>query len=261
MTHAINDTHHQWQTPSMTHTIYPLLREWSTLFWVHFKVKFINLIEYGQVVIHYYPNVNFAKIDSALLLSYLFLNPYHISSRFLSQKGEEELFTYGETPLTTLERIAHNSGITSQDVVFELGCGRGRTCFWLNQFIGCSVVGVDFVPTFIEKGNKIKKRFQVKGVSFRLEDFLQPKLCETNLNVNLNFFQGATVIYLYGSCLSAKEIRHLISLFTTLPEGTTVITVSYPLTDYQSKAPFTITKQFPALFTWGEAEVFVQKKI
>ncbi len=43
-----------------------------------------------------------------------------------------------------MDVIARECGIQKEDVVFELGCGRGRTCFWLNTFIGCKVVGIGF---------------------------------------------------------------------------------------------------------------------
>jgi hypothetical protein len=224
------------------------IKETLILLWINLKVKAINLVEYGRVVIHYYPHAHFAKIDTALLLSYLFSNPFHISKRFLIEKGEREVYTYGETPLTTMDLIARQCDITSQDVVFELGCGRGRTCFWLNQILGCSAVGIDYVPAFIEKAQKIKDRFQVQRVSFRLEDLFQANL------------KGATVIYLYGTCFSAAYIDLLIERLSKLPEGTKIITASYALTEFQPGAPFRIIKQFSVPFTWGETDVYLQEK-
>ncbi len=37
-----------------------------------------------------------------------------------------------------------------------------------------------------------------------------------------------------------------------------LITVSYPLTDYTEKPLFELIRSFPAKFTWGEAEVYLQ---
>ena len=224
------------------------LKENLVLLLINLKVKLGNLIEFIRVVFKYYPNLNFFKIDSMLLLSYLLANPFHVSKRFLLQRGERDVYTYGETPLTTLDLIAHICGLSVQDIVVELGCGRGRTCFWLNQFIGCTVVGIDYVPAFIEKAQKIKDRFHVQRVSFLLEDLFQADLT------------GATVIYLYGTCFSAAFIDLLIERFSQLPEGTKIITVSYALTEYQSEAPFEVLKQFPASFTWGKTDVYLQVK-
>ncbi len=230
----------------MAITIFTTLFDTFVLIWINLKVKWINLLEYIHIVIHYYSNFRFAKIDTVLLLFYLFSNPFRISKKFSVYQGEEEIYTYGETPLTTLDQIAKLCDITSKDVVYELGCGRGRTCFWLNQWIGCSVVGIDYVPLFIDKANKIKKFFGLQNLHFRLEDLFQADL------------QGSTVIYLYGTCFSNEQIHTLIQRFSTLPAGTKIITVSYALNDFAINAPFKKVKQFTALFTWGAAEVTLQ---
>jgi SAM-dependent methyltransferase len=232
----------------MAQSFFSKLSENLALFPLQLKVKVGNAWEFIRVIYNYYPNLNFLKIDLSLLLSYLFTNPFRISKRFLLAKGEEDVYKYGETPLTTLDLIARTCAISSSDVVFELGCGRGRTCFWLNQFIGCSVVGIDYVPLFIEKGEKVKNRFHVQGVSFLLEDLFQADL------------KGATVVYLYGTCFSNSEIARLITLFKQLPKGTKLITVSYSLLEHQPKASFHLLKEFSAPFTWGKADVYLHLK-
>jgi len=215
---------------------------------LYFKVLFTNLTEYIRVVVRYYSNPVFRKCDASLLLAYLFSNPFRVSKRFLQEKGVSEIYTYGETPLTTLDTISRLCGLSSRDVVVELGCGRGRTCFWLHFFIGCRVIGIEHVPAFIEKARKVKEKHRISGVEFRLEDLFQADL------------EGATVIYLYGSCFTSTEINRLIERFSRMPEGTKIITVSYALTDYQPFSPFVLIKQFSASFTWGNATVSLQVK-
>lgn len=232
----------------MSTSIYSKIREFLTLIFIHFKVKITNFIEYLRVMIRYYSNWSFCKIDIALLFSYFFNNPFYISKQFLLFKREKEIYTYGETPLTSLDQMARTCELSDRDKVFELGCGRGRACFWLHQFIGCQVVGVDYIPSFIRKAKKIKEYFHLQGISFRQEDLFQTDLTE------------ATVIYLYGTCFSSTEIHALIQRFSQLPVGTKIITVSYALTDYQSQAPFQLLKQFPIAFTWGITDVYLQIK-
>lgn len=163
----------------------------------------------------------------------------------MQEKGEEEIYAYGETPLTTLATIAEAAQLKKEDKVFELGCGRGRGCFWLENFIGCQVVGIDFVPTFIKKADEVRHRFNLSKIAFRCEDLAVSDLA------------GATAVYLYGTCYEDAFIQMLIGKFAKLPSGTKIITVSYPLSDYTKLPLFTVTKQFTAPFTWGEAEVFV----
>ena len=200
-------------------TLLNKISETFSLIWLAFKVKLANTVEYFLVVFNYYRKLSFLKIDSSLLLSYLFANPFRISRLFLQTRGEENIYMYGETPLTTMDYISQQCGLKQNDRVFELGCGRGRSCFWLNQWIGCSVVGIDFVPDFISKAERVRARYHLDSIEFRLEN-----LFESNLS-------GATAIYLYGTCYSDQEIITLIKRFEELPKGTKIITVSYSLLD------------------------------
>ncbi len=222
------------------------LREFIILQIIHFKVKWVNLIEYIKVVYNYYFNVKFCRIDTALLFAYLFKNPFRISKKFLLSRGAEEIYTYGETPLTTLDHISKECRLTQEDTVFELGCGRARTCFWLNTFIGCKVVGIDFVPEFIAIANKVAERYHLEQVTFRLEDIFEAD------------FSGATVIYLYGICYTDEEIGRLVKGLNRLPKGTKIITVSYAITDIIPEAPYRTEHKFSAAFTWGITDVYLQ---
>jgi SAM-dependent methyltransferase len=224
------------------------IHELLELVGIHFQVKWKNFLEYIHVILNYYSNPVFLKTDSSLLLSYLFHNPFRISKRFLLSQGESDPYTYGETPLTTLEQIALRCRLSSADTVFELGCGRGRTCFWLHAFVGCSVVGIEYIPDFVKYANQVVDKFKLRHIEFREEDLLKTDL------------KGATVIYLYGTCFTSAFIERLTQRLDSLPMGTKVITVSYALKDYVLSSPFQVVESFPARFTWGEAEVFLQVK-
>lgn len=213
------------------------------LFWTKFVVSIKNLIEELKIVTLYYGNYRFLRADLALHRSYFFKNPFRISKQFLKNRGEREIYAYGETPLTTLDLIARRCGITDRDRVIELGCGRGRTCFWLNLILHCQVKGVDFIPEFIEKAEKIKEKLKLEGIEFQCLDIVDVDL------------QWATVLYLYGTCLEDETIRELIR---KIPAGIKVITVSYPLSDYSPH--FKLLDTFTAPFTWGSTEVYLQEK-
>jgi len=212
------------------------------------KVKALRLFEAVRVISRYYCEPAFLKIDLYFLSQYLFQNPFRISKLHSIKKRESAIHTYGETSLSTMETIAQKGQIAGDDVVFELGCGRGRTCFWLHHFIGCKVVGIDYVPVFIQKADQIKKKLDLVGIEFRLEDFLQSD------------FREASVIYLYGSCYSAPFLRSLVKRLEALPQALKIISVSFPLTDYQSRPVFEVVKKFSAPFLWGTGDVYVQIK-
>lgn len=216
------------------------------MLWLKFRVSVNNLFESAQTIWRYYRNIRFARIDLYLLTLYFLNSPYKISKTHLERRRETDVYAYGETPLTTMDAIARAFSIEKGDHLYELGCGRGRGCFWLREFIGCRVTGVDFVPQFIEYANAVKSRFDVKGVTF---------LCEDMFEVN---FEEGTVFYLYGTNLEDRQILRLIKKFLQLPKGTRIITVSFALNEYKEGAAFNVLGQIKTAFPWGEAVVYLQ---
>jgi SAM-dependent methyltransferase len=169
--------------------------------------------------------------------AYLFSNPYR-----MVRTGD----IYGETPLASLKRIASECELTQQDYLIDLGCGRGRGAYFLHHISGCRVKGIDRVPQFIKKARWIADRLEISHVDF---------VCE---EMEKSSFSDATVVYLYGTCLSEEAIQTLIHRFQSLPNHATVITVSYPLSDYTKS--FATVKQFTVSFPWGEGDVFLNVK-
>jgi SAM-dependent methyltransferase len=220
--------------------------EFFELLWINFTVLCRNIVEFFKVACRYYGYPSFLKADMALRLMYFFHNPYRISKRFLMKRGEKEVHAYGETPLTSLETIVKECGIGPKDCVYELGCGRGRTCFWLNGVVGCKVVGIEHVPEFVDRAERIRNRLGLDGIEFKLGDMAKQD------------YSGATAIYLYGTCLDDATIRILCSRFAKLKRGTKIITVSYALSEYCELPSFQVMKRFTVPFTWGEGDVFLQ---
>lgn len=213
---------------------------------LYFQVQWRNFTEFCQTLVHYYPRFSFLKTDLALRLHYLLKSPYRISKEFLSKRNASNVDAYGETPLRTMELIAKECEIKPTDTLFELGCGRGRTCFWLHHFIGCRTVGIEIIPQFVTKAKEVANLCQLDKMEFRCENMLDSDLSK------------ATVIYLYGTCLDENDIKTIINKIEKLPAGTKVISVSYPLTDYANTSFLEVMKVFPAQFTWGNTEVYLQ---
>lgn len=222
------------------------IKEYGQLAYLRGVVGIKELTEYTHTVLKYYGLKSFRRVDSFLVFSYLFKTPFKVSKEFQIKQKDDDIYTYGETPLTTLQKISKECRLERSDTVLELGCGRGRTCFWLNAFIGCKVVGVDHVPDFIGRANLAKEKFDFQDVEFRCSDLLTTS------------YGGASAVYLYGTCYSPEFIQQLADHLEMLPKGAKVITVSYALTEFAPKAPFEVMRRFTARFTWGEADVFLQ---
>lgn len=191
----------------------------------------------------FYWKERFKEVDLKFSEIFSFLNPYRISRKYLQAKGAKDIHVYGETPLTTLRLIAEECGIKSSDYVIEMGCGRGRSCFFLSEYLGCKVHGIERIGKFVESAMKVAKETLCHNISFSNED-----MAESDLG-------AASVIYLYGSSLSDEEIAILIKKFEQLSPSTKIITVSYPLSDYSKK--FITSKKFSASFPWGDAIVYL----
>lgn len=211
--------------------------------------KWRSFIDFLRSAFRYYKNPLFRKIDLALLRSYLFENPYRLSRDYLKSQHASEIYAYGETPLTTMEMMIQACHLKEGDKIYELGSGRGRVCFWLAVYLNFDVIGIDFVPRFIEKAEAIKERFHLKNLEFRCENFLESS------------FDGASLIYLHGTCLADGEIEALIKKLNQLKGTTQVITVSFALNEYLGGEKWVIQKSFSAPFSWGDAEVYIQKRL
>lgn len=211
-------------------------------FYLNLTMPFYNFFDFIKVASRYYKNKIFMKIDLTLFLRYAFYNPFAIKQK----EGKRDI--YGETPLETMALIAKNCKISSKDHFLDLGCGRGRICFWVHAFFKSKVTGIDYTKEFIDIANAVVKKYHLKNIEFFNDNFF-----------NLNF-QEATIIYLYGSTLESLEIAKLIETFDKLPSGIKIITVSYPLSDFTSSNNYELLNCFRANFPWGETEVFIQIK-
>jgi SAM-dependent methyltransferase len=219
------------------------------LFFLHWKVFVLKKIEFIKCIYFYFfRNIRFLCINFCLYAAYLYKNAYRINKEFILKRGGENPYTYGETPLTTFDKIARECQLLSSDSVIELGCGTGRTSFWLATFVKCHVKAIDYVPQFIERANRVKNLFQLKNLQFVCEDFMESELSQ------------ASCIYLYGTCLTESQIKQLIQRFSTLPLGTRIISVSFSLTEYHPSL-FSLRKTFVATFFWGKTEVFLNIRI
>ena len=181
-----------------------------------------------------------------LRMSYLFDSPYWVSRRYQRRRGAADLHVYGETPLPVMAEIAARAGVAAGDRVFELGAGSGFTSLWLSAVKRCRVTAIEQVPLFCWRLKRTAKRAGLPLLEVRCEDYIQTS------------FNGAEVVYLYGSNLEDSVIIELVEKLSKLSGEVKVITVSYPLSDYAHKGLFPIIDSFAAEFEWGQTEVFIQ---
>lgn len=216
---------------------------------LHLKVVGFTFFEEGKVLFRYYRRLKFALLDIALHLVYFFQSPYHISKGFWKKRGASNVYLYGETPLSTLDQIAKECRLLSHDHILDLGCGRGRSAFWLAYFVGCTVHAVDIIPTFIRRAERLKKWGKIDRAHFEA------------VEISHLPFEKASVIYFYGSSYSDEFIEKVVEKCRSLKKGTKIISVSYPLTEFCKEPLFEVKKSFLAKYPWGTTEVFLHHKL
>lgn len=216
-------------------------------FWDDFQtfmwVRYFNFADLLKTTFLYYRKPKFAVVDLTLLISYFFKSPYRIGREYKSSEP------YGETPLATLDTLLSYCPIRPDDTVYELGSGRGRACFWLSLFKGYKTVGIEYIPTFVERAQKLAGYFNVNNVEFRCEDILKADLSK------------ATWIYLFGSALPDDTITRLTKRIEHLKPGTKIITISYPLTAYTCNDIIVVTNTVDVTFPWGETQAYIQEVV
>lgn len=210
------------------------------------KVKALECREWLQVIWRYSRYKGFLPSYALLFLSYLWSSPYTVSRRYLKWQGAEDIYAYGETPLTVLDTIVSRTGLEPGCRIFEFGAGSGYTSLWLNHVLGCQVTAIEVVPGFIRRLGSVVKWRRLRGVEVRGESYLDTPL------------DRAECVYLYASNLNDDEIVLLVRHLARLDEGGRVISISYALVAYDKDGLFQLTDQFEVLFPWGKAEVFVQ---
>lgn len=209
------------------------------------KVRWFNFKDLVKTIaLFWFSSPRFACIDFTLLFSYFFKSPYAIVRAFT-----QGLEPYGETPLVVMQQIAKKAMITKNDTVFELGSGRGRTCFWLSVLVGCKTVGVEIVPVFVQKAEGIRRYYGLQNLEFRLQDMLETDLSE------------ASVIYLFGTCLSDENINRFIDKLKSVKRGTRIVTISYALTEYKNVPYIQLKESFEVEFPWGKTQSFLHEKV
>lgn len=169
-------------------------------------------------------------VDLCFAISAFFSNPYRVCRKFTGAHG------YGETPLSTFAQLAKCAGLAKGDLFLDLGCGRGKLCFWASLWIGCSSEGVEQVPKFVKQARGLAKLFRVPS------KFYLGVMEEADLS-------KATVVYLY-----AMEWDERVLL--GMRQGARLITVGAP---FEGEG-FEMVEAVRVKYPWGTTDAFIQKR-
>lgn len=186
------------------------------------------------------------RIDMDLFFYYFFRYPFHLFQYDCHRSGKplEEL-TYGETPYFTIQMVLDKLKISNRDIFVDLGCGKGRSVFFVAEHYGIKSAGIDVISTYITIANTLKNRWNFEQVNFIEKDLLTSKI------------STASIIWISWTCFSEKTRLKISAYAETFQKGSKVISISYPIDSDHFKA----IDCYMGYFSWGKATIYVQEKI
>lgn len=144
------------------------------------------------------------------------------------------------TPPDVVDRMLALARVTSNDVVYDLGCGDGRIVIAAAQKFGARGVGVDIDPVRVAEARRNAAGAKVDHlVTFRVEDALATDV------------SGATVVTLY--LLASQNVALKPALMKQLRSGARVVSHNFAMGDWQPDLVDTFTSadgQTRTLYLW-----------
>ena len=213
-----------------------------------FAIKYAvrSLIERSKTWLFYGIPHRMIGVEMGFFLQYPIRSPNQISRRYMRGHGNNTSLVFGETPLTALEKICRQAKIPPGKVIFDVGCGCGRSTFFLHKFNRAHrTIGIDIIPQFIHKAETIRKWTRLDYMVFLKADIRKID------------YQDADIIYLYGTCFSPELISDLVALWeVSLKDDTMIITTSKSLCSFSEQNRIQLQEQCELDYIWGICPVF-----
>lgn len=159
------------------------------------------------------------RVDAALAASYLFKLPCLFIPLDRRRLPSEDLGTsllFGDTPWDTAATLCRRVDLRDDDVLFDLGCGRGKLVFYARLAHGCRGVGIDLLPTYIRIAERVRRWLRLEGVTFREQDAREVDLSE------------ATVVIMNGPAFAPEVRAAMVDRVTAMRPGGRMISVGHP---------------------------------
>ena len=136
-------------------------------------------------------------------------------------QDHRSLAPFVPTPQDVVDRMLELADVTSDDVVYDLGCGDGRIVITAAQRFGARGVGVDIDPQRIADSNANAARAGVQHlVRFIEQDAMTVDVSE------------ATVVTLY--LLSSSNLKLRPRLTSQLRQGARIVSHAFSMGDWEA---------------------------
>jgi SAM-dependent methyltransferase len=155
-----------------------------------------------------------------MLFTGLLMTDPTLAPRPAAAQEAPSLAPYVPTPQEVVDRMLEIASVTTDDVVYDLGCGDGRIPITAARKYGARGVGVDIDPERIAEANANARQAGVDHlVSFKLQDAMQTDVSE------------ATVVTLYLLSSSNLKLRPLLT--EQLRPGARIVSHAFSMGDWE----------------------------
>lgn len=169
----------------------------------------------------------------------------HVLDREAETTGlSRDQLVYGETPARSMLAIMAHAGVSPSDVLIDLGCGRGLAVLSAALEWPIEALGIDAIPTFVERGNEIS---QWLGVGDRVR-FVQGNFLDCDLSRGTLFYAAATT---YERELLDEVAARVAQQAKNAPRPVRFVTLSQTLLP-----PWKVVGKAFYPMTWGRNSVY-----
>ncbi len=183
-------------------------------------------------------------VEIELYKYYIFkYSPIHVHQDKIQTTYSQSNFTYGEIPHSASKEIVKIAEIKEKDVVYDLGCGRGKFLFFVNLFTGARCIGIDLLPTYITIAETICEKLNLRKIHFFEEDILDVDL------------QTASVVFIHGTSFTENLRDGITQKIDELKNGTRLISVTKPFEHPNLK----LDSKKKMLISWGLSDIYFYK--
>jgi len=148
---------------------------------------------------------------------------------------------YVPTPPEVVEAMLKLANVTSNDVVYDLGCGDGRIVITAASEYGASGVGFDINP---ERISEARENAKAAGVEGRVH-FTEQNLFDADIS-------NASVVTLY--LLSSVNLKLRPKLWRELKPGTRVVSHLFSMGDWKPDQEINVDGRRVFLWTIREGQ-------
>ncbi|GEM_PF-1060853 len=186
------------------------------------------------------------RLRWAMIRAWVGQTPLGVVRREGAASGlSEEDLVYGETLPGTAFDLLKALEVGSQDIVIDLGCGRGVLPLVAGLAFQARAVGLEVLEGFVSRGRRAAEFLGLDGVDFQKGDFREGPL------------PRGTVYFLAGTCLEPSSWAAVTrNLADSAPARARAVSLSQALPSAEWEA----LGRREMAFSWGSATVFLHRR-